>query len=79
MAFVFLVVVRKRTLMHIASAFTLEYDLPVLEFLVKDLWEHKPLVEGVSLPPMVRAKAWILLLYLRQDLVHKQQLDDSSL
>lgn len=76
LAIPFVVVVGERSVVHIVSAFTLEYALPIQEFLVKDHSEHKGLVEGMSLPTVIRTKVWVILIWLGWGLVHKQQLDN---
>lgn len=68
--------VREMPLMQIASTFTLEYYLLVLEFLVENISEHKALVESMSFPTMISTEVWVLHLYLRWGLVHKRQLDN---
>lgn len=56
MVFAFVVVIREGPLMYIPNAFTMEYYLSILEFLVENLSKHRTLVEGLSFPMMVRVE-----------------------
>lgn len=63
------------SLIDITSTFILEYKLSVLQFLIRNSYEHHTLIEIVSLLTVLKTVVWILLVRLGWSLYHKWKLD----